>query len=160
PLFTCPSAAHDNPTGDPFLRQVILPRYNGHFAVTPSWPDRLGLTDYLLCKGVSDSWCRLPPSSITLDGVKAEIAAGRPVPIAVQERGMFDLSQPSAGAASGAQYSVRIAKITDGTSHTMAMGEGSCGERWQICLDSGPPGQGCSMSSAYKDPTSGQLAGV
>lgn len=155
PLFSCPSASHDNPISSSYLSDNVLPRYAKHFAVKPTWPLSVGLTDYVLSKGVSDGWCRLPTSDVTLEDVRALVAGGQPVPLVVEERGMFDM----APADSPRGYATSFAKIIDGSSHTFAMGEGACGDRWQICLNSGLPGQGCPPNSAYRD-AGGNLIGV
>ncbi len=68
----------------------------------------MGVLDYIFCKGYTDAWCRTP------DKVDSS------------QRGLFD-----------AALIVRMAQITDGTSNTMAMGEGAGGEKWGICASVG-----------------------
>jgi len=63
-----------------------------------------GLTSYIYCKGVTDAWCTAPES------------------IPARERGAFD-----------ADYLVRIRDVTDGTSYTIAMGEGTTAGYWRVC---------------------------
>jgi prepilin-type N-terminal cleavage/methylation domain-containing protein/prepilin-type processing-associated H-X9-DG protein len=70
-----------------------------------------GRTDYIYCKGVTDAWC--------LRMVGQELEAG---PVPSTERGMFDLN-----------LEVSQKHITDGTSQTMAMGEGAGGADWPVC---------------------------
>jgi prepilin-type N-terminal cleavage/methylation domain-containing protein/prepilin-type processing-associated H-X9-DG protein len=75
-------------------------------------PDQgYGTTHYVVCKGVSDTWSRFPGK------VDKEL------------RGIFDIN-----------WAVPIKKITDGTSHTIAMGEGADGSAWSITnLTQGSP---------------------
>ena len=68
----------------------------------------LGRLDYVYCKGATDAWC-FPPDLVP-----------------ATQRGMFDYNLDN-----------RIAQITDGTSNTIAMGEGACGERWTLCQTAG-----------------------
>jgi len=63
-----------------------------------------GRLDYVYCKGVTDAWC-FPPAQVP-----------------ATERGMFDYNVENG-----------IRHITDGTSNTIAMGEGASGERWGLC---------------------------
>lgn len=65
---------------------------------------QFGAIDYVYCKGSNDALC-LPASGISLE-----------------ERGMFDVN-----------ISVRLSQVLDGTSHTIAMGEGAGGSRWPLC---------------------------
>jgi prepilin-type N-terminal cleavage/methylation domain-containing protein len=61
-----------------------------------------GSTNYIICKGIYDGW--------TL----------RPQLVPKQLRGMFDVN-----------WAVPIRKIADGTSKTIAMGEGADGSNWE-----------------------------
>src|SRR5262249_51184289 len=125
PIFSCPSASHANPISNSYLSDNVLVRYSKHFVGSPTWPLHVGLTDYVFSKGVSDGWCRLPRTNLPLQQVAALAAAGQPVPLAAEERGMFDFA-PASG------FGVTSASIRDGASHTFAMGEGVCGDRWQV----------------------------
>lgn len=67
-----------------------------------------GQTDYIFSKGANDGSCRVPQS------------------IAIGERGMFDVGLVTTHA-----------QLRDGTSHTLAMGEGASGPHWPLCEDVG-----------------------
>jgi prepilin-type N-terminal cleavage/methylation domain-containing protein/prepilin-type processing-associated H-X9-DG protein len=68
----------------------------------------MGLTDFILNKGINDAFCESPNN----------------IPDA--ERGLFDF-----------RLRVGIHSIQDGTSHTMAAGEGAGGPHWPLCADPG-----------------------
>ncbi|NUQ61374.1 MAG: DUF1559 domain-containing protein [Pirellulales bacterium] len=67
--------------------------------------------DYLYSKGPNDAWC-LPWTAIP-----------------AAQRGMFSINR-----------ACRMSEITDGSSNTMAMGEGAGGSRWPLCR-----GAGCTL---------------
>lgn len=69
---------------------------------------QMGVLDYIFCKGATDAWCDQPNN----------------VPGTL--RGMFD-----------AALTIRMAQITDGTSNTIAMGEGAGGESFGLCAKIG-----------------------
>jgi prepilin-type N-terminal cleavage/methylation domain-containing protein/prepilin-type processing-associated H-X9-DG protein len=107
PVFVCPSNEKDNP-----INLTAL----GAFGL----PTTYGATDYVLCKGSTDTWC------ITANQVPRE------------QRGCF---YPT--------LNTRLSEITDGLSNTIAMGEGAGGPAWPLChgvncqtppaLPTGPP---------------------
>ncbi len=104
PVFNCPSADGENPHEDIQLSTVFLIAVNK--SGNPSYQLKnqgYGTTNYILCKGISDTWCRAPGNQTKY------------------YRGIFDVN-----------WGAPIRKITDGTSHTIAMGEGADGSAWSI----------------------------
>jgi prepilin-type N-terminal cleavage/methylation domain-containing protein/prepilin-type processing-associated H-X9-DG protein len=92
PTFICPSNAKENPFTLSALAAFGMPTV-------------FGATDYVLCKGSTDTWC------VTVHELPRE------------RRGCFYVN-----------LKTRTAEIEDGTSHTMAIGEGAGGENWPLCL--------------------------
>ncbi|MEO2036060.1 MAG: DUF1559 domain-containing protein [Planctomycetaceae bacterium] len=80
--------------------------------------DTFAVTTYLYCKGVNDAWCH-PPGRM--------LAA---------EHGMFN--------SSFGNWTTQIKDITDGTSQTIAIGEGATGHEWVVCH-----GAGCTAPTAH-----------
>ncbi len=69
-----------------------------------------GTTDYILCKGVTDAWC-ITPEMIPAD-----------------ERGMFNFN-----------LDVAVKDVIDGTSNTIAIGEGASGSNFPLCTVNDDP---------------------
>jgi len=110
--FLCPSSSDPSPLAIPALADIV----------GDGPPDTFRLdyspTDYAYCKGVYDGWCILPgngPESPNLLG-----------DIPYNEAGMFDI---------GTGYAA--AKITDGLSNTIAMGDATSDTNWLLCEGSG-----------------------
>jgi prepilin-type N-terminal cleavage/methylation domain-containing protein len=74
-------------------------------------PTTFGLTDYIYSKGSTDAWC-LPPEKLPS-----------------RRRGLFYVN-----------LYTRLVEVRDGTSKTIAMGEGAGGSHWPLCR-----GFGCSQ---------------
>ena len=114
PIFVCPSNTGDNPYMDRILNEVLLLVAGSPTTDPPLYytsDQKLGVTTYAVCKGPLDSWCSSP-------------TYGPPGPPGVPnqgERGMFDLN-----------WCVNIRRVTDGTSKTIAIGEGAGGLAWPI----------------------------
>jgi prepilin-type N-terminal cleavage/methylation domain-containing protein/prepilin-type processing-associated H-X9-DG protein len=106
PVFACPSSGGENPYADNALDTIF------QFAVSNSYVmgQQFGVTNYAVCKGVTDAWC-LGPNS-TPPG---------PSVVGSNARGMFDVN-----------WAVPIRKITDGTTNTIAMGEAAHGPNWPL----------------------------
>ncbi len=103
PIFVCPSNSGVNPVSDPVLGQLFMTLQQLNYT-------DFGITNYTFSKGVNDGWC-LP----------GYIAPGNSLPPFYTERGMFDIN-----------WAMPIRKIVDGTSKTIAMGEGAGGPNWPL----------------------------
>jgi prepilin-type processing-associated H-X9-DG protein/prepilin-type N-terminal cleavage/methylation domain-containing protein len=112
PVFICPSNGGDNPLNDLLLNLLFNASGTATFKA-------FGATNYVGCKGVTDAWClvhnnqALPPGTSTMPWT---------------ERGMFDIN-----------WNVNVRRITDGTSLTIAMGEGASGPDWPLTSYPSPP---------------------
>ena len=114
-MFNCPSTSEPNPIFIPALGQVVGD------GPPDTYRENYGTTDYAYCKGVYDGWCAI----LNLTG-----GWNKPGDIPHDEAGMFDLSTKTS-----------IAKITDGSSNTIAMGEASSDPHWLLC-----EGYGCGLN--------------
>lgn len=79
-------------------------------AIGATTGDTYAATDYVYCMGATDAFC----------------TQGGQIPVA--QRGMFVYN-----------HATRLAEVLDGTSSTMALGEGAGGPAWPLCR-----GRGCS----------------
>ncbi len=104
PVFACPSDGGDNPLNDKLLKLLFQASKTAQY-------DVFGSTNYCFSKGVTDAWC-----------VGAHESPPGPPYVPITERGMFDIN-----------YAVNARKVTDGTSKTIAMGEGATGLNWPLC---------------------------
>jgi prepilin-type N-terminal cleavage/methylation domain-containing protein/prepilin-type processing-associated H-X9-DG protein len=110
PVFACPSSGGDNPIVDRLLNEQIF----GPVGVDVPPDQPFGITNYAVCKGVTDAFC-FPPYS---NNDRAPFRT---------ERGMFDFN-----------WAVPMRKITDGTSNTIAVGEAAHGPNWPLTMTLGP----------------------
>jgi prepilin-type N-terminal cleavage/methylation domain-containing protein/prepilin-type processing-associated H-X9-DG protein len=104
--FNCPSNPSDTVRFEPALTKVF--QMNG-------WDvgDTFGLTDYVLCRGVTDSWC-IPQ---LVDAAKFRVSQRIPK----DEAGIFGFR------------TYRERQVVDGLSRTILMGEGAGGDTHQLC---------------------------
>jgi len=102
PLYRCPASTADNPVVDRLRNELLLAS-----GVTFPVDQRYGTTSYVLCRGVTDAWCRC------WDG------GARSVPRS--ERGLFDMN-----------WSMKASDIKDGLAHTIAIGDGADSAAWVL----------------------------
>jgi prepilin-type N-terminal cleavage/methylation domain-containing protein/prepilin-type processing-associated H-X9-DG protein len=106
PMFVCPSNASENPVADINLGNILPILVPGTtFSPNTEW----AITTYVFCKGITDAWCYKPAPAMS--GPSALYT----------ERGIFDFN-----------WGPNLKKITDGTSKTIAMGEGASGPTWLV----------------------------
>lgn len=143
PGYVCPSNGNkDNPVQEPFIQAVVAELGDERLG------DSYGVTDYIMCRGVSDAYCFQPGNIRAWRDVYA--TTGRQIPdygVAYQERGMFDFSLPPQGNVIGGTFACSEKMITDGLSNTFAIGEGATGANWQLCAN-----YSCTPSQILKDP--------
>ena len=105
PVYACPSVSGENPFEDKLLTEIFLLAVAGSYIKGQLY----GVTNYIMCKGATDAWCKNP-----------EIGTGQ-ANQSQYERGMFDVN-----------YACSIRKISDGTNNTIALGEGAHGPAWPV----------------------------
>ncbi|MBI3837233.1 MAG: DUF1559 domain-containing protein [Planctomycetia bacterium] len=92
---------------------------------SPAGTMGFGRTDYVFCKGITDAWCVTPKL------------------VPQSERGLFDLN-----------WAVPLRRVSDGTSKTIAIGEGAGGAKWPLAKPYTDP---ASRSTPFGIDSSGQL---
>jgi len=140
PGYKCPAASSTNPSQEPvlsgFLQSVndtVTSFGSGLAAVTAEVSARgAGVSDYGMCKGVSDGWCIFPNAIHKPFELSSSVASITPL-----ERGMFDISLPNQLPFQGTSFACTTSMIADGLSNTFAFGECATGGNWNICKDVG-----------------------
>jgi prepilin-type N-terminal cleavage/methylation domain-containing protein/prepilin-type processing-associated H-X9-DG protein len=135
PVFVCPSNTGESPQYDALLDAgllVLVPSNYGMF-------QRFGITTYAFCKGVTDAWCYVDVSP-----AQRYMPPGPPFIANEVERGIFDLN-----------WAVPIRRITDGTSKTIAVGEGAGGVKWPLADITQAPTRGDPSNPARWRPRPG-----
>jgi len=90
--------------------------------------DSFATTDYAYCRGITDGWC------LTLEYPD-------------EEKGVFTIGE-----------STQLRQVTDGTSHTIAMGEAAGGDHWLVCRGTGCASPHSSQATASVPWIIGNLA--
>jgi hypothetical protein len=120
-VLMCPwNSQQQNPVREPFMAIINQLAGGPH-------GDIYGLTDYLFCKGATDAWCLTPGNVKSRPDALGDFTA-----VAYDERGMFDIAFPPGDALAGGSFVCTPDMITDGTSYTIALGEGAQGPDWPI----------------------------
>jgi prepilin-type processing-associated H-X9-DG protein len=137
PSLVCPSNGNKtNPASEAFIEDFVTQINSGSGSLpTPTFPlpTTMGVTDYVACKGVSDSWCAYPFLIIPVQDVSTDNKF-----LTVRERGMFDISLPKEFDYPGGSFACKESDIADGLSNTFAFGEGAEGPNWPLCENSMP----------------------
>ncbi len=125
----CPSNGNkDNPSSDLYIRRIQ--------SEYPSLGGLFGLVDYIVSKGVNDAWCFFPGHVVSWQDAASLDTFGNSGWF-YQERGMFDISLPRESTLVGASWVTKESMISDGLSHTFAIGEGAQGPGWFFCREHG-----------------------
>jgi prepilin-type N-terminal cleavage/methylation domain-containing protein/prepilin-type processing-associated H-X9-DG protein len=134
PTLICPANGNkSNPADEPYFetwKEAILAADDIPDIVNDI-PTTFAVTDYIACRGVTDSWCAMPYFVIPV----ADSGSTDNDKITNRERGMFDLSLPREFDYPGGQFCCKESDIGDGLSNTFAFGEGAEGPNWPMCRD-------------------------
>jgi prepilin-type N-terminal cleavage/methylation domain-containing protein/prepilin-type processing-associated H-X9-DG protein len=142
PTLVCPANGNKtNPAQEPYFDQMIAgvlakyPNFRGYDG--RGW----GVTDYAVCKGVSDAWCLGPYNTLTISDANAWMSSGQLTSLFYLnvERGMFDVSLPKEVPLPGAAFACTEAMIADGLSNTFAAGEAAEGPNFPLSDPSQAP---------------------
>jgi prepilin-type processing-associated H-X9-DG protein len=116
PFMVCPSNSGENPIFDQTLNNLLLLAVGQPPTLYYTSQQRLGATTYSYCKGATDAWCY-----VDVTPQQKFMPPGPPFIQNQGERGLFDMN-----------WAVPIRRVTDGTSKTIAMGEGAGGIAWPV----------------------------
>jgi len=135
PVLKCPASSGVSPNEESIWEDVIIEIETILGSTFPNFPDPgvVGMTDYAMCKGVSDGWCLLNGNVVKSFEVDYDTLIKL---IAFDERGMFDVSAPPEAPFPGVSFACTAQRITDGLSNTIAIGDAAAGPNWQICTES------------------------
>lgn len=132
PGLQCPAnGGKTNPMTEPWVPQVVQAIEDG-LGGTWNGGYEFGLTDYAVCKGVSDAWCATPFKVMDAREWTQLDSSLRQGFWTTMERGMFDISVPKSTGVTAASWVCKERHITDGLSNTIAIGEGASGRNWQL----------------------------
>lgn len=137
PSLICPANGNKtNPAAEPYFVDWVnalgdtIPKPAPD---VPPIPTQFGLTDYIACRGVSDSTCGTPYQVCPAQDLRNP---GNEKLISSMERGMFDVSIPKEFDVPGGSFTCKESDIGDGLSNTFAFGEGAEGPNWILCKNS------------------------
>lgn len=138
PSLVCPANGNKtNPALEPYFDSLVsaviaaFPSANFQGWDGTGW----GVTDYAVCKGVSDAWCLSPFNVGNLKELNANGEDSSFTGYLSVERGMFDACFPKELALPGAAFCCTEAMIGDGLSNTICVGEAAEGPNFPLVAD-------------------------
>ncbi len=139
PVLKCPASSGRSPNDESVWETVLVELQNVLGTQLPNAPSPaiIGMTDYAMCKGVTNGWCLINGNIVAPRDVKQ----GGSFPfnllsfVANDERGMFDISAPPEAPFAGVSFACTAQRVSDGLSNTFAIGDAATGPNWQICTE-------------------------